>query len=102
MKLGPRESQIVRMGALGLNDQEIANRLGISKSTVSVYLYKLRLKIGSFEREMMPGIGILLGLVTVAEITGEAMEFLEKRNILRADREVMEVQIEDDGPQGSD
>ncbi len=40
-RFSPRESEIVRLIALGLEDKEIANRLGISRRTVRTHLERL-------------------------------------------------------------
>lgn len=83
--LTPRMRDLVRMGALGYSDKQIAAELGLSINTVKVYFHKTRDRIGSFERTMLPGIAVLLGLVSIEEIIQVAQEFLHLRHDDRLD-----------------
>lgn len=48
--LSDRERQIVRLGAKGLTDKEIADRLAVSITTVRTYWIRLRRKLGASNR----------------------------------------------------
>lgn len=48
--LSPREGQLLEMAVAGLTDQAIANKLGLSLSTVSTYWGRVRIKLGPFNR----------------------------------------------------
>lgn len=67
------------MGALGPSDKQIATELGLSLNSVKLYLAKVRVKLGPFERAVLPGIGLLLNLVSVADITREGLVLLQER-----------------------
>jgi hypothetical protein len=77
-KLGRRDRDLLRLGALGWNDKAIAAELGIAPNSVKVYFARLRKRIGRFDRAMLPGIGLLLGIVSLADITRWALEFLQE------------------------
>src|SRR5512135_589911 len=48
--LSQRERQILVYAAAGLTDQAIANKLGISRATVTTYWGRIRTKFGPFGR----------------------------------------------------
>jgi len=77
--LTSREIDTLRLGALGYSDKGIADQLDISHNTVKQYLQNTKCKIGRFERHMLPGICLLLGIVSIADITREALLFLQLR-----------------------
>src|SRR4030042_405154 len=45
-KLSKREGEVVTLLGEGLNNREIANRLGVSKSTVQTHIYRIQEKLG--------------------------------------------------------
>lgn len=77
-KLTRRDLDLIRLGALGLSDKAIAGELGIGPRTVTFYFSKLRMRIGNFDRGMLPGIALLLGLVSIADVTRGALQFLQR------------------------
>ena len=77
-KLTRRDLDLIRLGALGLSDKGIAEELGIAPRTVTFYFSKLRMRLGNFERGQLAGLGLLLGLVSIADITREALQFLQR------------------------
>lgn len=44
--LSPREVEILRMIVKGLNDQEVADSLGVPPAVVEVHLQRIREKLG--------------------------------------------------------
>jgi DNA-binding CsgD family transcriptional regulator len=46
MLLSPRESQVVKLMGKGLRRAEIADRLGVSRKCVSVFIERAREKLG--------------------------------------------------------
>lgn len=50
--LSPRESECVRLAGLGLEDKEIAARLGISPRTVGNHLHRAYAKLGVSDRKL--------------------------------------------------
>lgn len=80
--LTPRQIDVVKLGALGLPDKEIAFRMGLSVETVKTQFARMRMRIGRFDRAMLPAIALLLGLVTIEEVTAGAYELLRSRRPL--------------------
>lgn len=79
MRITPREKSLIRLAALGYSDKTIGIMLGITTNSVKAYMQQLRKKLGSFDRDMLPGIALLLNIVTISEITQRALEFLWDR-----------------------
>lgn len=78
LRLTPRDRDVIRCAARGLSREETAKELGISPGTVSHHLANLRYKLGSFDRVLLPGMGLLLGLVTPEEVMAGAKKFLDE------------------------
>lgn len=78
-RITPRERDLIRLGALGLSDKAIASELKLSANSVKVYLSTLRRKIGHFDRALLPGLGLLLGFVSIADVTRGALRLLQAR-----------------------
>ena len=76
VKTTPREKDLIRLGAMGLSNHEIAKELGLTEHSVKQYFVRLRLKLGGFHRNMLPGIGLLMGLVSVADVTRKSLKVL--------------------------
>ena len=76
VKTTPRDKDLIRLGAMGLSNQEIAKELGLTEHSVKQYFVRLRLKLGGFHRNMLPGIGLLMGLVSVADVTRKSLKVL--------------------------
>lgn len=73
-----RARDLIRLGALGLSDKEIATELGLSVRTVQDYFADLRYELGPFPRTALPGMALHLGLLTVEEVTAPAAKLLAK------------------------
>ena len=71
--LSLREQQILRLAAHGLTDQGIANRLGITRNTVSTYWGRIRSKLGPVNRAELVA-------SYVRERAGEVLEKLRSEN----------------------
>lgn len=71
--LSLREQQILRLAAHGLTDQGIANRLGITRNTVSTYWGRIRTKLGPVNRAELVA-------HYVRERAGEVLEKLRSEN----------------------
>ena len=74
--LGRRDCEILFRVALGLSDKEIACDLNLGVNTIRIYLQRIRDKIGNFERADAPGLCLLLGICSIADITRNALELL--------------------------
>lgn len=48
--LSPREKQLLEMAVVGMTDQAISNKLGISLATVGTYWGRVRIKFGPYNR----------------------------------------------------
>lgn len=70
--LTPREIDVLKLGALGHPDQAIARMLGVQSNSVKTYFVHIRKKIGKFNRSMLPGVGLLLGIVSAEDLAREA------------------------------
>ena len=68
MILNRRDRDLIRLGGLGLSDKAIAITLNLSTNTVKMYFAKLRGKLGNFDRMMLPGIALVFGILSVADI----------------------------------
>lgn len=66
IELTKREKQIVPL--LALTDKQIANRLGVSTSTVRTYIYNLSLKLCADSKITLLVTALKLGLVTSQEL----------------------------------
>lgn len=75
----PRMLSVIRLGALGLSDKEIATELDLSACTVKEYFSDLRFHLGSFNRTALPGIALCLGILTVRELKAPAEKLLAGR-----------------------
>lgn len=71
-----RGRDLIRLGALGLSDKEIATELGLSIRTIQDYFADLRHELGPFNRTALPGMALYLGLLTVGEIKAAAAKLL--------------------------
>lgn len=75
--LTPRQRDLLRWGALGMTDKAIATELKLSVNTVKQGLARLRGKIGPFERHMLPGLALLFGLVSIADVCKPGLLLLQ-------------------------
>jgi len=78
---GPRHRQIIKGVGLGLSNGEIAESLGIAENTVKVYITRLLERMdGRCDRHDLIGMGLLLGLISVADLTRRPLEVLQDLN----------------------
>ena len=63
-----REFQVLRLVVAGLNIDEIAQILGIHRSTVNTYVFRWEQSIGAHNKAMLAAWAILTGLVTQDDI----------------------------------
>ena len=66
-QLSARESEVVRLVALGLRNQEIADRLGIGEATVKTHLNNILHKLALRDRVEVARYAIRVGLIGVDE-----------------------------------
>lgn len=69
---------MVRLVAIGYSDKQIAIETGVAYNTVKRYVIRLRHSLGGIPRFMFPGLGLLLGIVSISDLTNSALEFIEK------------------------
>ncbi|CAL9619014.1 LuxR C-terminal-related transcriptional regulator [Streptomyces sp. enrichment culture] len=62
--LTPRQTEVVRLAALGLTAKETARRLGISKTTVDEHLTEARRRVGASTKSHLVGLAVAAGIVT--------------------------------------
>lgn len=67
---------MLRLAALGFSDRAIAAKLNFTIHAAAIRISGLRDKLGRFDRGMLPGLGLLLGVVTAEEIRDAALDFL--------------------------
>jgi DNA-binding CsgD family transcriptional regulator len=61
--LTPRQTDVVRLAALGLTAKETARRLGISKNTVDEHLRDARRRLGAATKSQLIAQAVGFGLV---------------------------------------
>jgi DNA-binding CsgD family transcriptional regulator len=61
--LTPRQTDVVRLAALGLTAKETARRLGISKNTVDEHLRDARRRLGAATKSQLIARAVGLGIV---------------------------------------
>ncbi|AOW89892.1 helix-turn-helix transcriptional regulator [Streptomyces olivaceus] len=61
--LTPRQTEVVRLAALGLTAKETARRLGISKTTVDEHLTEARRRVGASTKSHLVGLAVAAGIV---------------------------------------
>lgn len=77
--LTDRTKQIIRLSVLSGSTKQAALSLGITTNTLKTLLYRLRDKLGRFERIDLPGMALALGVVTPEELIESGMVFLKDR-----------------------
>lgn len=70
---------MLRLGALGLSNERIADELKLAVRTVTIYMHRVRKKLGRFDRSQMLGIAIFFGLVSIVDIVQDGYIFLHQR-----------------------
>ncbi|QHA03140.1 LuxR family transcriptional regulator [Streptomyces broussonetiae] len=61
--LTARQTEVVRLAALGLTAKETARRLGISKTTVDEHLTEARRRVGATTKSHLVGLAVAAGIV---------------------------------------
>ncbi|WP_344339402.1 helix-turn-helix transcriptional regulator [Kitasatospora putterlickiae] len=61
--LTARQTEVVRLAALGLTAKETARRLGISKTTVDEHLAEARRRVGATTKSHLVGLAVAAGIV---------------------------------------
>lgn len=61
--LTARQTEVVRLAALGLTAKETARRLGISKTTVEEHLTEARRRVGATTKSHLVGLAVAAGIV---------------------------------------
>ncbi|MQY04632.1 response regulator transcription factor [Actinomadura macrotermitis] len=61
--LTARQTEVVRLAALGLTAKETARRLGISKNTVDEHLSEARRRVGATTKSHLVGWAVASGIV---------------------------------------
>jgi DNA-binding CsgD family transcriptional regulator len=61
--LTPRENQVLQLIVRGMTDGEIAEELGISRSTVDAHTSMLRSKLGVKRKDQLPAAARERGLI---------------------------------------
>ncbi|ORT47984.1 hypothetical protein KBI5_16730 [Frankia sp. KB5] len=61
--LTARQTEVVRLAALGLTAKETARRLGISKTTVEGHLTEARRRVGANTKSHLVGLAVAAGIV---------------------------------------
>ncbi|MFJ9419087.1 response regulator transcription factor [Streptomyces sp. NPDC101227] len=62
--LTPRQTEVVRLAALGLTAKETARRLGISKTTVDEHVTEARRRVGASTKSHLVSLAISAGIVS--------------------------------------
>ncbi|MBT2211290.1 MULTISPECIES: response regulator transcription factor [Actinomadura] len=62
--LTARQTEVVRLAALGLTAKETARELGISKNTVDEHLSEARRRVGAVTKSHLVGWAVAAGLVS--------------------------------------
>lgn len=60
--LTARQTEVVRLAALGLTAKETARRLGISKTTVDEHLTEARRRVGATTKSHLVGLAVAAGI----------------------------------------
>lgn len=76
--LHPYQKRLIRLVAIGNSDKQIATELRLSSNTVKQYVIRLRHTLGGIPRFMFPGLGLLLGIISISDLTNPVLEFIEK------------------------
>ncbi len=78
VSLSDREKRIIRLVAIGYSDKQIATETGIAHNTAKRYIICLRQILGGIPRFMFPGLGLLLGIISISDLTTPVLEFIDK------------------------
>ena len=77
IRLTQREQDVMRLCATGYSNYEIGRKLHITEHTVNSNMGNLKAKLGDFHRRAIPGMALILGLVSVSDIARAGLEFLQ-------------------------
>jgi DNA-binding CsgD family transcriptional regulator len=62
-RLTPRQTEVVRLAAVGMSAQATAHKLGISKNTVNEYLEAARKRAGVTSKSQLVAWAVAVGVV---------------------------------------
>lgn len=73
------ERTLIKLAALGFSDKEIADKMNLAPRTIKQYIIRMRDRLGGIPRKLLPGIGLLFGLISISDLTGPALVFLQSQ-----------------------
>lgn len=76
VKLRRREEEVLYLIACGHQNKQIAHTLGIAEGSVTICCQRIarRMGLNFFDRGVIPGLCLLLGIVSIADVTRGALD----------------------------
>ena len=71
IRLSRREAQCVELLCHGLSNREIAERLGLAETTITMHIRRARERLGARTREQAVAVAIVQRLIDVDALTAE-------------------------------